>query len=53
MNTEEYKEIINKYKKENKELIESGKCKKMFIECLPYKIIKNNKHLIKWDESTN
>ena len=53
MNKEEYQEIINTYKKENKELIESGKCKKMFTECLPYKIIKNNKHLIKWDEATN
>lgn len=53
MNKEEYQEIINKYKEENKELIESGKCKKMFTECLPYKIIKNNKHLIKWDEATN
>ena len=53
MNQEEYKEIINKYKEENKELIESGKCKKMFTECLPYKIIKNNKHIIKWDEATN
>lgn len=47
MNREEYQEIINTYKKENKELIESGKCKKMFTEILP----KRGKKCIDWENS--
>ena len=50
MNKEEYQEIINKYKEENKELIESGKCKKMFTECLPTKK-HGEKYIIDWNNS--
>ena len=49
MNKEEYQEMINTYKKENKELIESGKCKKMFTEILP----KRGKKCIDWENSIN
>ena len=50
MNKEEYQEIINTYKKENKELIESGKCKHVFLECLPTKK-HGKKYIIYWNNS--
>jgi hypothetical protein len=42
----EYQQIIQRFKEENKELIESGKCKKIFLENLP----KRGK-LISWKNS--
>lgn len=35
MNSDEYQKIINDWKLEHKEEIESGKCKHVFLECLP------------------
>jgi rubrerythrin len=35
LNQEEYLEYIEQWKLENKEEIELGKCKKVFLECLP------------------
>ena len=45
LNNEEYLEHIKRWKKENKDLIESCKCKKTFTECLP-KIKYGNKNII-------
>lgn len=56
MNEIEYKEFIENWKKENKELIESGKCKKVFTECLPreYRFGANtNKLKINWGKIDN
>ena len=47
MKEKEYLEIIKCWKEEHKDLILSGKCKKMFIECLPTK----NKS-IDWENSS-
>ena len=46
MENTEYLELIKQWKEENKELISSGKCKKVFLECLP----KRGK-LISWSKS--
>lgn len=46
MNEQEYEEFIKIWKEENKELINSGKCKKMFVEGLPKK-----GKLINWKNS--
>lgn len=35
LNKEEYEKYIEDWKEENKELIESGKCRKIFLENLP------------------
>ncbi|OSA92819.1 UNVERIFIED_ORG: hypothetical protein B2H93_13410 [Clostridium botulinum] len=35
MNEKEYLDYIEEWKKQNKELIDSGKCRKVFLECLP------------------
>ena len=47
MNKREYLDFIRQWKKENKELIENGKCKKVFIEILP----KRGKKCISWINS--
>lgn len=49
LNQEEYERYIQEWKEENKELIESGKCRKVFIENLPSKFGVKNK--INWKES--
>jgi hypothetical protein len=48
MELEKYEQIIQEWKEENKELIESGKCKMTFLECLPTDI---NTNRISWRES--
>ncbi|WP_252251327.1 hypothetical protein [Clostridium sp. VAP52] len=35
MNEKEYLDYIEEWKKQNKDLIDSGKCRKVFLECLP------------------
>ena len=50
MRKDEYKEFIENWKKENKELIESGKCKKMFFEILPIKTV-GGRDVIDWCNS--
>ena len=50
MNKKEYGEYIENWKKENKELIESGKCKKMFFEILPIKTV-GGRDVIDWCNS--
>ena len=37
LNEQEYLEFIEQWKKDNKELIDSGKCRHIFLECLPKK----------------
>lgn len=55
MNEKEYLDYIEEWKKQNKDLIDSGKCRKVFLECLPNKIWHNkNKEkilVISWKES--
>ena len=46
MKEKEYKEFIKEWEKDNEELIKSGKCKKVFIECLPKK-----GYRIDWEKS--
>lgn len=56
MNQKEYEEYIEKWKEENKELIESGKCRKVFTEILPreYGLGANtNKLTINWGKIDN
>lgn len=50
MNEKEYLDFIEQWKEDNKELIDSGKCKHIFLECLPkpkkniaWKLCKNYK----------
>lgn len=47
MNEKEYLEFIEQWKEENKKLIESGKCRKTFIENLPHL----SKTKINWQET--
>ena len=37
LNEQEYLEFIEQWKRDNKELIDSGKCRHIFLECLPKK----------------
>jgi len=55
LNQEEYMEIIEKFKENNREDYESGKCKKIFLECLPRwgKGGKAKEGSINWIESVN
>lgn len=52
LNQEEYIEYIKQWKINNRDLIDSGKCKKVFMENLPKKK-KLNELCIKWDLSVN
>lgn len=47
----EYQQIIEQWKEENKELIKSGKCKKVFLDNLPIWEDTENKGSIKWDKT--
>lgn len=47
MNEKEYKDFIEKWKEDNKGLIDSGKCRKTFIECLP----RNRNKGVSWSDS--
>ena len=49
MNEKEYNEIIEKWKEGHKEEVENGKCKHIFLECLPSSNV--NKEIIKWEDS--
>lgn len=51
LNQQEYEEYIQQWKEENKELIDTGKCKKCFTECLPKweKGLKANIGKINWN----
>jgi hypothetical protein len=53
LNQEEYEEYIQQWKEENKELIQSGKCKKIFLECLARWENGKNKGNIKWNVNIN
>lgn len=52
MSNEEYLKVIEDWKLENENLIKSGKCKKIFLECLP-RLKKNKGKRINWIESKN
>lgn len=51
LNQKEYERYIQEWKEENKELIESGKCRKVFIENLPKFKDGTYKDKINWQES--
>ena len=51
MEEKEYQQIIEQWKLDNTELIESGKCRKTFVENLPIWKDGKNKGSIKWKES--
>lgn len=53
LNKEEYERYIREWKEENKELIESGKCRKVFIENLPRYESGTYKGRINWQESSS
>ncbi|WP_252251180.1 hypothetical protein [Clostridium sp. VAP52] len=55
MNEKEYLDYIEEWKKQNKDLIDSGTCRKVFLECLPRKKAdKRSKGMaIDWHQSEN
>lgn len=53
LNQEEYEKYIQEWKEENKELIESGKCRKVFTENLPRWKNGKNKGCINWASCIN
>jgi len=50
LNEKEYLEYIEKWKLEHENKIKSGKCRHIFLECLP-KLKNNNSKIINWQKS--
>lgn len=53
MNEKEYLDYIEEWKKQNKDLIESEKCRKVFLECLPRGGVSLRKEAINWSKTIN